>query len=126
MEGLAGLASKAVSFFLPNVSSSLVAALAHFMSLSLQLPLFLPLLLLFQIKWTKCLIGKAHNRCLITVDGTDFHIQEPFPFSREWFLQKFTGAGVRYGVVVCIQTGEIVWFNDPFPCSLMPDIRILG
>jgi len=96
------------------------------MSLSLQLPLplFLPLLLLFQINWIKCLIGKAHNRCLITVDGTDFRIQEPFPFSREWFSQKFTGAGVRYGVVMCIQTGEIVWFNGPFPCGLMTDIRI--
>ena len=62
--------------------------------------------------------------CLITVDGTDFHIQEPSPFDPKWYSHKFKGPGVRYEVGICIQTGEIVWINGPYPCGEWSDLRI--
>ena len=62
--------------------------------------------------------------CLVTVDGTDFEINEPKPFNRGWYSHKFQGPGVRYEIAVCIQTGLIVWIYGPFPCGLWPDIEI--
>jgi hypothetical protein len=50
----------------------------------------------------------------MTVDGTDFRIQEPQPFSPTWYSSKFKGPGVRYEVGICIATGWIVWFHGPF------------
>ena len=64
------------------------------------------------------------SRCLITVDGTDFRIQEPIPFNKKWFSKKFKGPGVRYEIGICIQTGWIVWVNGPFPCGAWPDLKI--
>jgi hypothetical protein len=60
----------------------------------------------------------------VTVDGTDFRIQEPTPFSTKWYSHKFGAAGLRYEVAVCIQTGDIVWIHGPFPCGAWPDIKI--
>ena len=64
------------------------------------------------------------DRCKITVDGTDFQIMEPHPFSKRWYSKKFNGPGVRYEVGVAIQTGYIVWVNGPFPCGEWPDLKI--
>lgn len=77
-----------------------------------------------KIIWKNRLAGDATNRCLVTVDGTDFRIQEPSPFNRKWYSSKFNGPGVRYEVGICIQSGYIVWIHGPFPCGMMPDIRI--
>jgi len=62
--------------------------------------------------------------CLITLDGTDFRIQEPTPFDPKWYSHKFKAAGVRYEVGICIQTGQIVWVNGPYPCGEWSDLRI--
>ena len=62
--------------------------------------------------------------CLITVDGTDFLVQEPSPFDPDYFSHKFDHAGLRYEVGICIKTGWIVWVNGPFPCGAWPDLRI--
>jgi hypothetical protein len=55
--------------------------------------------------------------CKITVDGTDCAISDPWPwessFNRQLFLKKLNGAGVKYKVGVCIQTGDILWVNGP-------------
>ena len=61
---------------------------------------------------------------MITLDGTDFKIEEPSPFDPRWYSHKFKAAGLRYEVGVCIQTSEIVWTNGPYPCGSWPDIRI--
>ena len=58
------------------------------------------------------------------MDGTDFHIYEPTPFNRKWYSHKFKGPGVRYEIGLCIQTGDIVWVNGPFPCGAYPDGKI--
>lgn len=62
--------------------------------------------------------------CKITVDGTDFRIQEPTPFSLQWFSHKFKSAGLRYEVCINIQNGWIVLVNGPFAAGAWPDIRI--
>ena len=60
----------------------------------------------------------------MTVDGTDFQIQEPTPFSPMWYSHKFNGPALRYEVAVCIQTGWIVWTGGPFPAGDFPDLEI--
>ena len=63
-------------------------------------------------------------RCLVTVDGTDFKINEPTPFSNKWYSFKYKHAGLRYEVGVCIQTGWIVWINGPYAPGHWPDLSI--
>ena len=58
------------------------------------------------------------------MDGTDCPIYEPTPFSPEWYSHKFRGAGWRYELGVCIQTGDICWMNGPFRCGVWVDIEI--
>lgn len=83
---------------------------------------------LLQIKWENRFKGDIQNECLVSVDGTDFRIREPYPWQSEvnpaFYSSKFKGAGLRYEVAVSIQSGDIVWYHGPFPCGRMPDIRI--
>jgi hypothetical protein len=53
----------------------------------------------------------------MTIDGTDFKILEPQPFSTEWWSHKYNGPGVRYEIGVSIELGWIVWVNGPYPCG---------
>ena len=62
----------------------------------------------------------------MSVDGTDFMIDEESPFDPRWFSIKFKNAGVRYEIGICIQTGDIVWVNGPFPCGTYPDHVIVN
>jgi hypothetical protein len=62
--------------------------------------------------------------CKMTIDGTDFQINEPTPFDKKWYSHKFKSAGLRYEVGVCIQTGWICWTNGPYPCGEWSDLRI--
>ena len=56
------------------------------------------------------------------MDGIDFRIQEPTPFNPRWWTHKFNGAGLRYEIAICIQTGECVWINGPIaPCYWTDD-----
>lgn len=59
----------------------------------------------------------GHSNCLISVDGTDCPVNEPWPFDGKWYSKKFNGPAVKYEVGVCIQTGWIVWVNGPFLAS---------
>ena len=70
------------------------------------------------------LIADPNQRCKITVDGTDFRIQEPIPFNPKWYSHKFKGPGLRYEVAICIKTGCIVWVIGPFPAGEWPDRKI--
>jgi hypothetical protein len=64
----------------------------------------------------------------MTVDGTDCRVSEPRPYikkyNRQWYSIKFGRAGVRYEIGVCIKTGNIVWYNGPYPCGAYTDCRI--
>lgn len=46
--------------------------------------------------------------CFVLVDGIDFRILEPIPFSVLMHSFKFNGAAVRYNVVVLVIAG-ILW-----------------
>ena len=74
----------------------------------------------FNRRW----IGAQGHNHTMSVDGTDCRINEPKPFSRQWYSHKFRAAGVRYEVAVSIRRSEIVWINGPFPCGRYPDITI--
>ena len=58
------------------------------------------------------------------MDGVDFWIREPAPFSPKWHSHKFEGPGLRYEIGVPIASGEIVWTHGPFPCGSFPDLKI--
>ena len=49
------------------------------------------------------------------VDGTDYSINQPAPFSKRWYSHKFNGPAIKYKVGVSIQMGHIVWINETFP-----------
>ena len=36
------------------------------------------------------------TKALMTVDGTDCIVNEPWPFDKKWFSKKFNGPGVKY------------------------------
>ena len=84
--------------------------------------------LLPQIDWdNRFLSGNGlRRRCevFVTVDGTDFRIKDPSPFSTSWYSHKYKGPGVRYEVAICIATGWIVWFSGPYRCGSWPDLSI--
>ena len=81
-----------------------------------------------QIKWENRKVGDTGNDCLVSVDGVDFEIQEPFPYvrgvSQIWFSHKFKGPGLRYEVGICIKSGHCVWLNGPYACGKYNDCSI--
>jgi hypothetical protein len=60
----------------------------------------------------------------MTIGCTDCPISEPVPFSRIWFSHKLRGAGLRYEIAVCIQTGDICWINGPFKSGRWTNVAI--
>jgi hypothetical protein len=74
-----------------------------------------------QMEWENWYNGR---HCLVTVDGTDFAIFEPVPFSSKWYSHKLKRAGLRYEIAICIQMGESVWINGPFPSGSWSDLMI--
>ena len=79
---------------------------------------------LLQIKWEYRLVVPQRCRVYVTVDGTDFRIKEPSPFSKSWYSHKYKGPGVQYEVAICIATGWIVWLRGPYRCGSWPDLSI--
>ena len=64
--------------------------------------------------------------CFISVDGTDFWIQQPKPFWKGWYLQKLKGPGLCSEFSVSINTGLIVWTYGRFPPGACQDINVYG
>ena len=62
------------------------------------------------------------------MDGADFWIYEPSPYTKEaskdWYSHKYNGPGLRYEIGVSIRGGWIVWINGPFQCGKWMDILI--
>ena len=76
------------------------------------------------IKWKRRKKNDRLNDALVSIDGTDMHMQQLRPFWKGWYSFKFHGPGMRWEVAICILTGEIVWIHGPFPCGRWPDIEI--
>lgn len=49
----------------------------------------------------------------VSVDGTDFKTQEPYPFNKKMMSHKFQGAALKYEVAISIYSGDIVWVYGP-------------
>ena len=64
------------------------------------------------------------SACKMSVDGTDFKINQPQNFEKKWFSHKFRGPAVRYEVALNIQTGDIVWSHGPFQPGEHTDLAI--
>jgi len=82
-------------------------------------------MLILQIKWQFRKDGRP-PRCAVNVaiDGADFCIKEPRPFSASWYSHKYKGPGVRCEIGVCIATGWIAWAHGPFRCGTCSDETI--
>ena len=76
-----------------------------------------------QARWENRCAAASHCGVCITVDGTDFRIKEPSPFSPSWYSHKCNGPALRYEVGVCISAGWIVWFNGPFKAGEHSDLK---
>lgn len=55
----------------------------------------------------------ADALCSVSVDGTDFKVQEPFPFNRKMVSHKFNGSALRHEVAISIYSGDVVWVCGP-------------
>jgi len=62
--------------------------------------------------------------CFMSIDGTDFMIQEPTPRDKKWYSFKHNGPGLRYEIGLCIQTGKIVWALGGYHCGAYPDLKL--
>ena len=67
---------------------------------------------------------------MISVDGVDFLIREPWPFvaaiSNIWYSHKYIKPALRYEIGLCIRTGHIVWVHGPFPAGKHNDETIFS
>lgn len=61
-----------------------------------------------------------------SVDGTDFIINEPSPFSSKWFSHKHHGPGLRYEISISLREDCIVWSSGPYCCGSNPDQTIFS
>ena len=75
-----------------------------------------------QIVWENRYRGDVGADCLISVDCTDVKCPNWGPaFSTYKHGKK---GGLRYEVGICIQTGDVVWINGPYPAGRFNDITI--
>lgn len=80
---------------------------------------------MFQIKFENRFEGALPGQtCFVSLDGVDFRILEPSPFSSGWYSHKFHSAGLRYEIGLNIRTGYTVWANGGYPCGLFPDLLL--
>ena len=118
-EGIAALVSRVVSGCCAYSYNNHCIVLTHLFVL------FIPFSR--KIKLNRRFLHDNGELCLLTVDGTDFQIQEPWPFDKDknldWFSHKFHAAAVRYELGITMKTGDICWFCGPFPARI-PDITI--
>ena len=70
------------------------------------------------------MINDNGSECKVSVDGTDFRVQQFQPYDEKWKSHKFEAPRLRYEVGVAIQTGYIVWLNGPFKAGEFNDIMI--
>ena len=61
------------------------------------------------IRWENRFINyNGTAKCLVLIDGTDCHVNEPYPFdTTTMFSQKFKGSGYKYEVAVAIRCDKI-------------------
>ena len=68
--------------------------------------------------------NRVLNKLFFSLDGTDFPINEPVPFSSKWKSHKFKGAALRYEIGLCLRTSNIVWAFGGVPAGEYPDLEL--
>ena len=72
--------------------------------------------------------GDTGEDTMLSVDGVDFMIREPYPYVKDvsniWYSKKINGPGLRYEFAVSIKTGDLCWINGPYPCGEKNDLGI--
>ena len=79
---------------------------------------------IFKINWNDRIDTRKWHGCYVSVDGTDFKICEPTPWSASYYCHKHNGPGLRYEIAISIYSGKFVWAHGPFPCGSHSDLVI--
>lgn len=79
-----------------------------------------------KIKFENRLKNSKFNNIFITADGTNFHMNEPSPFSSQLYSNKFNALGLVYEVAVPSGAGNMVLANGWFCCGSYPDIKVFN
>ena len=80
-----------------------------------------------QINFESRLVDDALNDCTMSIDGTDFRIQQKGVHEKgnAWGSHKYAGkSAVRYELGIDIFKGNLVWVQGPYPAGAWPDIKI--
>ena len=80
--------------------------------------------LILKINLENIFLADNGSACKMSVDGTNFKINQPQNFETKWFSHKFRGTWLHYKVALNIQTGDIVWSHGPFPPGAHTDLAI--
>ena len=86
--------------------------------------LYIIIITCLKIVWEKRKLDDSGEDCLVSIDCTDFEIEEPTHRWKGWFSHKHNGPGVRYEIAVSLKRGHLVWIHGPFPCGQWPDVSI--
>ena len=96
-------------------------------SLSLfLLPIHLSHVAVLQVKFENRFkeASRLINKIFFSLDGTDFPINEPSPFSKIWFSHKFNGPAIRYEIGISLRTSDIVWAFGGVKPGDFPDLEL--
>lgn len=77
-----------------------------------------------QLKWSDSIGSSFTGKSIISLDCTDFHMQEPVPFNPKWYSYELNGFIDRYEIALSIVTGWAVWAFGPFKCRAFNDMAI--
>ena len=67
------------------------------------------------------------NDCLMTIDGTDYHIQQKGVAKKGnlFSSHKYGGkSALRYELGIDILAGNLVWVSGPYPAGRWTDVKI--
>ena len=60
----------------------------------------------------------------MTLDGTDFPVNESYPFDKSLYSHKLNAAGIMYDVETNIVTGDIVYWSGGEKAGEFPDLTL--
>ena len=78
-----------------------------------------------QIRFENRNIGTNPQRvCKLSLDCTDYLMDEPQPFSSKKFSQKFNHSALRYEIGVALYSSNIAWASGPHLPGVKNDLEI--
>ena len=60
----------------------------------------------------------------MTLDGTDFPVNEAYPFDKSLYSHKINAAGIRYDIAIDIVTGDKVYWSGGEKAGEFPDLKL--